>query len=209
MCCKCVEILRSMAMTCLLSAIGLVALFAASGAHAEYILWFSVLDDAEITDRDGALAGTVALYVSEEGESVNAARIRVTGDGIADDTFLPIYYEGETAGSWVLDYTVNYVGVNSGSDSTQWQPASLGDYALPGYTFALEIGAYDFDSGEFTKLASTSANYATLLSDGHISLGGVSTQTQTPWASSFTIPEPSTGLLALCGALALFRRRRT
>ena len=205
--CKCIEILRSMAMTCLLPVIGAVTLFAASGAHAEYILWFSVLDDAEIADRDGSLAGTVASYVSEEGESVNAARIRVTGNGVADDTFLSLYYE--TAGSWVLDYTVNYVGVNTGSDSTQWQPASLGDYASSGYTFALEIGSYDFDSGEFTKLASTSANYATLLSDGHISQGGVSMQAQTPWASSFTIPEPSTGLLALCGALALFRRRRT
>ena len=193
----------------LLSALS-VALLASVSARAEYILWFSVLDDAEIVDGTGTSSQTVATYVSEDGESINAARIRVTGDGVADDTFLPIYYEGETAGSWVLDYTVHYTGVAPGSDSTQWQPASLGDYASSDYTFALEIGAYDLESGEFTKLAAASADYATLLSGGNISQGGVSTQAQTPWApSAFSIPEPSTGLLALAGILALFRKRRT
>ena len=186
-----------------------VALLAAVSARAEYVLWFSVLDDAELADGDGTSAGTVASYTSDGGESVNAARIRVTGDGVADDTFLPIYYEGDTAGSWVLDYTVNYTGVAPGSDSTQWQPAYLGDYASSDYTFALEIGAYDFDSGEFTKLAAANADFATLLSGGNISQGGISTQSQTPWSpSSFTIPEPSTGLLALTGILALFKRKR-
>ena len=185
-----------------------VALLAAVSARAEYILWFSVLDDAELNNGDGTSAGTVASYTSEDNEKVNAARIRVTGDGVADDTFLPIYYEGDTAGSWVLNNTVNYTGVNPGSDSTQWQPASLGDYASPDYTFALEIGAYDVNSGEFTQLGVATADYTTLFSGGNISQGGVSMQSQMPWApSSFSIPEPSTGLLALAGVLALFRKR--
>ena len=187
-----------------------VALLASVSARAEYVLWLSVLDDAQLVDGTGASAGTVATYKSEDGESINAARIRVTGDGVADDTFLPIYYEGETAGSWVLDYTVHYTGVVPGSDSTQWQPVFLGEYASPDYTFALEIGAFDFDSGEFTKLADASADYSTLLSEGNISQGGVSTQAQTPWTPmAFTIPEPSTGLLALAGILALFGKRRS
>ena len=193
----------------LLSALS-VALLAAVSARAEYILWISVPDDAELVDGAGTSAGTVASYTSEGGETINAARVRVTGDGVDDDTFLPIYYEGETAGSWVLDYTVNYAGVVPGSDSTQWQPVFLGDYASSDYTFALEIGSFDWESGEFSQVGASNADFVTLLSGGKISQGGVSVQSQTPWApSSFTIPEPSTGLLALAGILALFRKRRT
>ncbi len=178
----------------------LIGLFSAVSAHAEYILWFSILDDAQVETLTGSM--TLAAFAAETG--ANAARLLVKPSG----PYLDLYYEDE--GIWVTEPGLNIAdnGDTFDNGSTlDWQPAGIGSYADPGYVFVLELGRIGNDD-IFRSLASAEGSYADLLRDGHISTGGISTQAQTPWAPNFTaVPEPGSGALALFGALLLMRRR--
>lgn len=174
----------------------LTVLCATMAARAEYVLWFSVPNEAAVETDSGMT--TVADFSADTG--ANAARIRV----LPDDTFLDLFYEDE--GSWMTAAGLNIAAINN--DSTlAWQAAALDVYAQEGSTFVLELGK--FDAGAFETLATAEGAYADLMSAGHISTGGVSMQVQTPWSPDFkVVPEPASGVLALCGALLLMRRRR-
>ena len=179
----------------------MIGLFSAVSARAEYILWFSILDEAQVETLTGSM--TLAAFAAESG--ANAARILVKPDG----PYLDLYYEEE--GVWMLEDGLN-IADNGDSfavgSTVAWQPADMGDYAAPGYVFVLELGRIGNDD-IFRSLDSAEGTYADLLRDGHISTGGISTQAQTPWAPNFTaVPEPGSGTLALFGALLLMRRRR-
>lgn len=179
----------------------LIGWLAAVAAHAEYILWFSILDEAEVDTMFGTM--TVVAYAAETG--ANAARIRVDPAG----TFLDLYYQDE--GVWVKEQGLNIAdnGVSLDKGNTlAWQAASMDVYAEAGNTYVIELGRIG-DDDNFVALATAEGTYADLMAGGHISTGGISTQVHTPWAplKFNVVPEPSSGILALCGALLLMRRR--
>ena len=142
----------------------------------------------------------------------NAARIRVVGSGVPSDTFLDLYFEDE--GVWMTAAGLNVAELDEATSSLQWQAAALDVYAVEGNSFILEIGQLDPVDDHFVALAAAQSSFSDLQSDGHVSTGGITTQVQTPWspptfhAIATSVPEPSTGLLALFGAVLMFRRRR-
>ncbi len=177
-------------------------------AQEQYVLWFSVMNNA-ILVTEGGDTTTVGSFAGETG--ANAARIRVVGSGVPSDTFLDLYFEDE--GVWMTAAGLNVADLDETS-SLQWQAAALDVYAVEGNAFILEIGQIDPIDDHFVALASAQSSFSDLQSDGHVSTGGISTQVQTPWspptfhAIAISVPEPSTGLLALFGAVLMFRRRR-
>lgn len=174
----------------------LIGWFAATAARAEYILWFSILDDAEVD----TMSGTMLLVDYADEKGANAVRVRVDPAG----TFLDLYYRDND--SWAKEPGVTVAEYESGN-TLAWQPASLVDnYAQAGNIYVIELGIDD--GNNFVTLASASGSYEDLAA--HISSGGISTQVHTPWAPTRfdAVPEPSSGVLALCGAMLLMRKRR-
>lgn len=197
------------------AAVPLAVAFAGLGASAEPILWFSVSSMSAVDDGSGASA-TVADYVDPGGLQANAARVRVTGNGIteADDVFLTLFYGDEETGEW-LSFEGLTEAVFEIGGSMDWQPADMDSFDMSLYSFDLEIGHVDVDdeNSEFTRIASASETYDNLVASGHVSFGSVtSTQGQTPWTpttfSATTVPEPGVPILALTGMAMLFGRRR-
>ena len=180
----------------------------ATTSQEQYVLWFSVMNNAVLVTEGGDTT-TVGTFAGETG--ANAARIRVVGSGVPTDTFLDLYFEDE--GVWMTAAGLNVADLDETS-SLQWQAAALDVYAVEGNAFILEIGQIDPIDDNFVALASAQSSFSDLQSDGHVSTGGISTQVQTPWspptfhAIATSVPEPSTGLLALFGAVLMFRRRR-
>ncbi len=182
------------------------ALLAPFAATASSILWFSVSGSATVTDSSGVVS-TVGEYTDADGNPINAARVRITGAGIPEDTFLQLYYED---GGWQTAEGLDTAFLDGGT--AEWQPADLGEDPDGSATVSLELGYVDFDDelSEFTAAAFSSATLDDLEAGGYISTGGVSVQSQTPWNPAFYIPvpEPSAGLLLALGACALALRRR-
>lgn len=84
-------------------------------------------------------------------------------------------------------------------DSLLWQPTDLTVSPDPECILTLEIGYWGDE--DFTVLATATSTLAELQSAGYVSDGGVSLQTQNPWAPDFVaavaVPEPATCALAL------------
>ncbi len=172
------------------------------------VLWFGVGADAPLV-AGGEEVSTVFAYQDGQGYGINAVRIRITGDGIAEDTFLPLYYED--VGGWAFFSGVTVAELSNGS--LAWQPADLsGIGGGSGARVQMELGYLDFEdeNAEFIILAYASALISTLDNSGYLSSGGVSTQTQMPWTPEYydITPEPSTGVLLAVGTVLLMLRRR-
>ena len=180
----------------------------AASSQDQYVLWFSVMNNA-ILETEGGDTMTVGYFAGKTG--ANAARIRVVESGMPTDTFLDLYFEED--GVWMTAAGLNVADLDN-TGSLEWQAAALGVYAEEGNAFVLEIGQIDSAGNNFVALASAQSTFSELQSGGHVSTGGISTQVQTPWspptfyAIATSVPEPSTGLLALFGAVLMFRRRR-
>ncbi len=186
------------------------ALVAPFLATASSVLWFSVSDTATVVDSRWRVS-KIGEYADASGNPINAARLRITGDGIPDDTFLRLYYEDETG--WQTMEGLDTAILDNGAAA--WQPADLGEDLDSSAMVSLEIGYVDLadEMSEFVAVAFAEATLGELGEAGYISTGGVSTQPETPWNPMLYIPvpEPSTGLLLALGAcmLALRRRPRT
>ncbi len=183
------------------------ALLAPFAATASSVLWFSVSSSATVKDRAGNIS-TADAYADADGNPLNAARIRITGVGIPEDTFLRLYYED---GGWQTMEGLDTAILEEGAAA--WQPADLGEDPDGSATVSLELGYLDLDdeASKFAAVAFASATLDDLGEAGYISTGGVSEQSQTPWNPAFfvPVPEPSAGLLLAFGACVLALRRRT
>ena len=182
-------------------------------ASATSALWFCVLNDQEIQE-DGITKWTVADWVEDNESHGNevAFRIRVTGDGVAEDTFLPLYYTLE--GSDVT-YTATELSLSSGTLPLLFQQASVDGYsASPSlYSVSLELGTINYDvnsDGEFVTYARTDENTFDALTS-FISLGGTTPPPGGQWNPLIygVVPEPMTTGLLLAGCALLALRRRT
>ena len=198
-----------------LALMALISLRAAGDGEGAFsggeVLWWMVQN---FNDSDGNLSGTTiydfdgtAIPHNEGGSytvrgmDVNAARVRV----VDTDSYLDIY--------------VNVGGVARSLGSVVDVPgyyfAAVGPYNSEAYSFMIELGNYDYDTGAWYALAvSDAASYTTLKNVDHQiaewSVGPSPTQTGGYWIpNAYTVPEPTSGLLMLLGgALLALRRRR-
>lgn len=188
---------------------GAAMVLAPGVAHAEglMVLWWQV-GDAEDWSEDGeSLKNVIVQKVNGMGETtaydlgVEAARIRETSTGTYLAMLNPDDIDNPTAASFNLPEM--YV-------PTLWQ-ADVSDFASgnPEYAFVIELG--NFESGAWTVLAlSETVAYTDLVTSQAVAPadGGYTPHYATPWvAATYTVPEPSSGLMLLVGAALLALRR--
>ena len=193
------------------------ALLAPLASLAVNVLWFTVNSGASVNDSAGNLVGTVAggfLDANGNPVSVNAVRVSIADAGSLFEQYLRLYYETENG--WETADGVN-VALLDDDYAAIWQPAELSEDIDPAAKVRIELGYIDMTGGgsggvDFTPAAFAEATLADLLAQ-HVSHGGTSVQTQTPWTPStytvFTvIPEPTATLLLAVGMAVLALRRR-
>lgn len=169
------------------------------------VLWWMV-DDPTITLRDGTTTVSAQNYTSPEGYMVNSARVRVENG--QNTSYLQLYAQTENGawqltpatGAWTDDGNGNWTG-------TGWVPTSLGSFDDTQTSFLIELGYVDA-GGAWTTLAVSETATRNNLAQ-HISLGGVGTQPQVAWQpAAYAVPEPTSGLLLMTGAMLLLLKRR-
>ena len=151
------------------------------------------------------LAGEEVPYGDYTWNGLKVTDARVVS--INGDTETPLNLSYNSGGTFVdTEATMVNMGVNMPLYAAlPDDPSSL--------SFAIELGNYN--KGTWTTLAtSSSLAYSSLESAGYTympSAGDLALATLTAWApTTYSVPEPSSGLLMLLGAslLALKRRRR-
>ena len=169
-------------------------------AHAddEMVLWWQVGDSLDASSLDDVIVKTFHEGNKSAAElGVTEARIRVDGT----DIYLSAMADPE--GSYVYPAAV----VPGEAYSSVVSP-----YASPEYSFVLELGNWDWDTGTWTMIAASDvASYSDLWTAGHIvELATIEERPPAVWTpTSYTVPEPTGGLLfAIGGALLALRRRR-
>lgn len=163
------------------------------------VLWWTTGEAADITvTYEGSTETTTAAALG-----ATDARIRVVGDGVADETYLSMLFNVD--GKW---QTFEGADVCVLPVEEYW--VDLGDYGSAGYSFVVELGNYE--DGSWT-VATTSAamTYSQLDEAHHITANaGMALPGYTPWvATGYTaVPEPTSGLLMLLGSALLALRRK-
>ena len=169
-----------------------VLLSACAAIGDEEVLWWQVgnpldadsLSDVQITTFHEGVKTAAELGVTD-------ARVRVEGT----DVYLPMRDVGDVA-----------VPV-----PTDWYASVVSPYDSEAYSFVIELGNWDMDSGTWTAIATSEAgSYADLKGKGHIdSWESFDPQNPNTWQPvSYVIPEPSGGMLMLVGFALLALRRR-
>ncbi len=198
-------------------------LFCAGGALGDpNVLWWMVDSNASVSDgtTTSSIQDFFTSYGAVDGEtSYYAARVKVQGGSITEDTFLDLYYYDDELGDFST-YDGAY-GIDFGdSGSGYWgagvpegMPANIDDYngsASPEYTFLVEIG-HVVDDTWTTIATSEPSSYADLADDISTSIinpPDYGTWTPAVFTAVAPVPEPSSGLLLLIGSALLALRRR-
>lgn len=180
------------------------------------VLYWMIDSSATVEDTKTGTSTTIGEFFDSYAPagSAFAARVRVTGGNITDDTFLDLY---------IPDYGVDVgggeYGVEFGDDSGYWgagvptgNQSPSGNYSAgsPEYSFIVELGNIDSSDNWTTVATSASATYSSLADYIHqtfdIKPGQLAIWTPTHFTA---VPEPSGGLLTLMGvALLALRRKR-
>jgi len=195
----------------------------ASRATADNDVLYWMVDGS--TAMSGASQSTVADFIGAydaPSDSSFAARVRVTGGGIAEneDVFLQIYYP-DGSGSYSLEagdlgYYLGDTGSGYwGAGVPAGVPSSISSYSAgtPEYSFIVELGnivwSADGEDGTWTTLAQSTPSSYSSLGAFITSAGSLGTPQISAWApSTFTaVPEPSGGLMMALGIALLALRR--
>ena len=172
----------------------------AHAADGAVLLWMVSYED-EVTDFGDPNVSTVNDLVSRPDRyQVNGVRIRVGADGSSEYLNMIVGEEGayEVGGSiafWDRDYE---------EAGPAW--ADLSGRGLTDL-FTIELGYFDASDNWTVMAVGDSKTYAEL--HEFITADPVDDPGYIPWTSSYTVPEPSSGLLMLVGAALLSLRRRT
>lgn len=195
----------------------LLASTCAVRAGDESVLWWMFDETTPINDINGSGATfTIDTLVGRgdaEGKTVNAIRIGAY-DG---DTLLGYLTINDGGGNNLPYYSVPTLDFDN-PDAPSWDAgptyANLGSYATePGVSFMIELGNWDASLGagkEWQILAHSDRETMANLKE-FLDVGDFDKHTTLAWTGgSYSVPEPSSGLLILIGAglLALRRRRR-
>ena len=173
---------------------------------------YGMVDDNATVDGD-SISTFFANYEATEG-SAFAARIRVTGGDITEDTFLDLYIPGDGLDVGGGEYGVVFSSVGGywGAGVPTGNQSPSGDYSAgtPEYSFILELGNIDSSDNWTTVATSATATYSSLAGYIHqtFDMNPSSMAVWTPTEFS-SVPEPSSGLLMAMGmALLALRRKR-
>lgn len=150
-------------------------------------------------------------------QNVNAARIRVFDENgsAMDGVWLDLYYQDGNewkVGAGMHDLSFDegqaYTDTSSGTSGTYVGPswADFGQYADSRYSFAIELGFLNDDCQWLSMAYGEIVGYDNLNKFRTTDI--VADPTYTPWTSTYTVPEPSSGLLLLMGSALLALRRR-
>ena len=182
------------------------------------VLYWMIDDTATVTPWGGGEAVSVSDFFSSHelaGEgSAFAARIRVTGGDITEDTFLDLYLPGYGLDVGGGEYGVEFsevggywgAGVPTGNQS----PSGGFSAGSPEYSFIVELGNIDSSDNWTTVATSAAATYSSLADYIHqtFDMNPSSMAVWTP-TSFEAVPEPSSGLLVTIGfAILALRRKR-
>lgn len=197
----------------------LLASTCAVRAGDESVLWWMFDETTEINDINGSGAPfTIDTLVGRgdaEGKTVTAIRIGAY-DGDTLLGYLLINDGGGPGGENLPYYTMPTEDFDTGGKSWNAGPtyALLGEYAsTPGVSFMIELGNWDDSLGEGNEwqiLAHSDRGTMESLRE-FIEISAFEMHTTKEWdGGSYSVPEPSSGLLILIGGalLALRRRRR-
>ena len=180
---------------------GFAAIFLACTVRAEddglRVLWWQVGDMTDPTSL-----GDVKVQKVNDGGETTAADLGVTHARIREvstDTYLKMLNPATQT------FTLDAINV-----PMTWK-ADVSAYASgsPEYAFIIELGNWDGSNWSTLALSET-VSYADLAANSHIdNVSGYNPNPITPWiATSYVVPEPSSGLLVLVGAALLALRRR-
>ena len=171
-------------------------------ADSDMVLWWLVGDDVDSELSDIIINTFHQGQQTAESMDVHYARMRV----VDTDVYLPVV-ELDANGSVISSFPVSAIPGEAYS-------SVITPYASSEYSFMIELG--NWDSGTWTMVAMSEAvSFDTLVADGHIGVWSgetIAVQNADAWAvSSYTVPEPTGGLLFVVGGalLALRRRRRS
>lgn len=152
-----------------------------------------------------------------DGYEANGAMVRVVGaTGENGETiYLDMFSLNKEDGSVIAKYDQSMLPLPRDPDGyfTSAGPVwtDFGNYADTAYSFLVELGHMD-ENGNWTVMAvSETATYEALQAAGFTTSDAVNYPNMTPWTPTFTVPEPSSGLLLLVGGalLSLRRKRRS
>ena len=198
-----------------IAACAAVALTASVASAGDDVLYWMV-DSSATVEKDGVTTSVSSFfdnYTAPEG-SAFAARVRVTGGDITQDTFLDLYIPnyGIDTGNGDIGVLFSDAGGYWGAGVPTGNQSPSGDYSAgtPEYSFIVELGNID-SSDNWTTVATSAAKAYSDLGDYihqtfDINPGQIAVWTPTQFTA---VPEPSGGLLTLMGvALLALRRRR-
>ena len=189
-----------------------------SSAGENDVLYWMIDGSATVTPLGGGEAVSVSDFFSSHelaGEgSAFAARIRVTGGDITEDTFLDLYLPGYGLDVGGGEYGVEFseVGGYWGAGVPTGNQSPSGNYSAgsPEYSFIVELGNIDAQDNWTTVATSAAATYSSLADYIHqtFDMNPSSMAVWTP-TSFEAVPEPSSGLLVTIGfAILALRRKR-
>lgn len=184
----------------------------ATAGENDVLYW--MIDGSATVEKDGETSSVADFfdnYAAPEG-SAFAARIRVTGESITEDTFLDLYVPGSgvDVGSGEYGVVFSTVGGHWGAGVPTGNQSPLGDYGSPEYSFMIELGNIDSSDNWTTVATGAATSYSSLGDYIHATFDINPGQTAAWTPGQFTaVPEPSGGLLTLMGiALLALRRKR-
>ena len=197
-----------------------------ASAEEDVLYWMIDSSATVTTDAAGSPPPTVTIrdffsniadYFPDlsTGDSSFAARVRVTGGDITEDTFLDLYIPGhgvdEGGGYWGVEFSDDSGYWGAGVPTGNQSPSGSYSSGTPEYSFIVELGNIDSNDNWTTVATSASATYSSLGDYIHKTFDLDPGQTAVWTPGSFqAVPEPSGGLLTLMGvALLALRRKRT
>ena len=166
-------------------------------AHGDVLLWWVSYEDAVSDFADPSVVTVNDLLSRPDGYEVNGVRIRVGESGSPEYLHMIVgepgdYEIGGTIALWDRDYE-------------EAGPAWADLTGHEGESFTLELGYFDAEENWTVMAVGETASYDALRQ--FINADVVDVPGYIPWTTSYTVPEPSSGLLFFVGGLMLVLRR--
>ena len=144
------------------------ALLTAGVSFADEDVLYWMIDSNATVEKDGVTSSVSSFFGEAPEGSAFAARVRVTGGNITEDTFLDLYVPGygvdEGGGEWGVEFgdAGGYwgAGVPTGNQS----PISAYSAGSPEFSFIVELGNID-SSDNWTTVATSAAKAYSDLAD--------------------------------------------